>query len=93
MALITCSECSKEVSDKAFSCPSCGAPITSPSHEPLKVTLSEKSHTYTTRTGGKWEGIGFLMIVGGMFMIMAGNVTGAFIIILGFIVFLVGRFK
>ena len=84
----------KEVSDKAFSCPNCGAPIASNSNTPpSKVILDEKSHTYTTRTGGKWEGIGFLMIVGGMFMIMAGNVTGAFIILLGFIVFLVGRFK
>lgn len=27
MALITCQECGKEVSDKATSCPSCGAPI------------------------------------------------------------------
>jgi len=27
MALIECSECSKEVSDKAGSCPHCGAPI------------------------------------------------------------------
>jgi uncharacterized membrane protein YvbJ len=28
MALIKCSECQKEVSDKAKSCPSCGNPIT-----------------------------------------------------------------
>lgn len=27
MALITCQECGKEVSDKATSCPNCGAPI------------------------------------------------------------------
>lgn len=27
MALIKCSECGKEVSDKASSCPNCGAPI------------------------------------------------------------------
>ena len=27
MALINCSECKKEVSDKAASCPHCGAPI------------------------------------------------------------------
>ena len=29
MALINCSECSKEVSDKATNCPHCGAPIAS----------------------------------------------------------------
>ena len=27
MALIKCNECGREVSDKAQSCPSCGAPI------------------------------------------------------------------
>lgn len=27
MALINCSECSKEISDKASSCPHCGAPV------------------------------------------------------------------
>lgn len=29
MALIKCTECGKEVSDKAVACPNCGAPITS----------------------------------------------------------------
>lgn len=29
MALIACSECNKEISDKAFSCPHCGAPCRS----------------------------------------------------------------
>ena len=30
MALIQCGECGKEVSDKAVSCPGCGAPISEP---------------------------------------------------------------
>lgn len=30
MALITCSECGKEVSDQAQNCPACGAPIATP---------------------------------------------------------------
>ena len=30
MALIKCSECGKEVSDKAKACPNCGNPIASP---------------------------------------------------------------
>lgn len=29
MALVRCSECSREVSDRAASCPGCGAPVTS----------------------------------------------------------------
>lgn len=31
MVLITCPECSREVSDRATSCPQCGCPITSSS--------------------------------------------------------------
>ena len=27
MALIKCSECGKEISDKAKSCPNCGSPV------------------------------------------------------------------
>lgn len=30
MALIKCSECGKDVSDKAAACPNCGAPVVSP---------------------------------------------------------------
>lgn len=30
MALILCPECGKQVSDKAASCPNCGAPISGP---------------------------------------------------------------
>ncbi|MBI4946848.1 MAG: zinc ribbon domain-containing protein [Bacteroidetes bacterium] len=30
MALINCSECANEISDKAISCPKCGAPVVSP---------------------------------------------------------------
>lgn len=37
MALIKCSECSKEVSDKAQSCPNCGSPIAA---ENLTLTLT-----------------------------------------------------
>lgn len=33
MAMITCPECGREVSDKAASCPNCGAPINSSSEK------------------------------------------------------------
>jgi len=42
MALISCEECGKEVSDKAAACPNCGAPIASMVEEanaPKKVTF------------------------------------------------------
>jgi hypothetical protein len=41
MALINCSECKQEVSDKAESCPKCGAPIT---------TAQETSNRYKLQT-------------------------------------------
>ena len=34
MALIKCSECGKEISDKATSCPNCGCPINGEVDEP-----------------------------------------------------------
>ena len=57
MALITCPECSSEISDRAASCPKCGAPIASTTEAPKRgdyipytdqevaVMLSKKSKT------------------------------------------------
>ena len=53
-------------------------------------------HTSVTRTGAKWEGIGFLLIVGGMIYGMATgpeNHAGGIAAGIGFILFLIGRFK
>ena len=39
MALISCTECGKQISDKASACPHCGAPVTAPNEaaaEPVK---------------------------------------------------------
>jgi DNA-directed RNA polymerase subunit RPC12/RpoP len=52
--LIKCSECSKEVSDKATACPHCGAPIaaqpvpvSAPQERPVHVqVVKEKSNTW-----------------------------------------------
>jgi uncharacterized membrane protein YvbJ len=90
MALISCSECGKQVSDKAASCPNCGAPISAVS----PVSLNPQSHTYVTRTGAKWEGIGFVLIVIGLVMAIASqSVFGGLLMLGGFMVFIVGRFK
>lgn len=40
MALIECSECGHQVSDKASSCPSCGAPI-SPQHQSASLSQGD----------------------------------------------------
>lgn len=47
MALIKCSECGKEISDKASSCPNCGAPVActnaiEPSKQPQVKPVKEK---------------------------------------------------
>lgn len=89
MALISCSECGKEVSDKAASCLNCGAPIA----EISSVSLNPQSHAQVTRTGGKWEGIGFILIVIGLFMAVAGQGFGGLLMAGGFMIFIVGRFK
>lgn len=92
MALIACSECGKEISDKAASCPTCGAPTALHS----SVSLSPQSHARVTRTGAAWEGIGFLLIVAGMITAMGSgpdNHVGGAMVTAGIIVFLIGRFK
>lgn len=44
MALIQCGECGKEVSDKAASCPGCGAPVASPADN--KTSRQKASDRY-----------------------------------------------
>ena len=43
MALIKCGECGKEVSDKAASCPGCGAPIAEPSTREKNLGAREET--------------------------------------------------
>ncbi len=94
MALVKCSECGKEVSDKAAACPGCGAPIaaTSPA-----VSLNPASHAHVTRTGAGWEGLGFILIVVGMLVGTAANppvsTLGGIAAFVGIVVFIIGRFK
>jgi len=89
MALISCSECGREASDKAAACPNCGAPITGAT----SVSLNSQSHVKVTRTGAKWEGIGFILIAIGLIMVIAGQGFGGLLIAVGFVIFIIGRFK
>lgn len=82
MALINCSDCGRQVSDSAPNCPQCGKPM---------AMLAGHS-VQTTRKGGKYEGVGFLLIVGGIFACFASGALGGVLILVGFIVFLIGRF-
>lgn len=69
MALIACAECSKEISDKALSCPHCGAPQAAPAAFQASTTVPVDSK----KTGSSWlrwligvpvGGFVILMIVG-----------------------------
>jgi hypothetical protein len=93
MALIKCAECGKEVSEKALACPGCGAPIAAaPPHQPSATTPDARVRV--TRTGGKWEAIGLLLIMGRVVTGMAFSFRlGMPTAIVGLVVFIVGRFK
>lgn len=81
MALVKCRECGKEISDKAAACPSCGAPMAGGA--PVRVT----------RVGAKYEQIGFGLIVVGLIALLAGVHWGGIAMLVGFVVFLVGRLQ
>jgi len=87
MALIKCSECGKDVSDRAASCPNCGAPLRS------AVSQSHKAPVRVVRAGWRWEAIGALLVIGGLIAAIAGaGGYGWFALFVGFIIFIIGRF-
>jgi DNA-directed RNA polymerase subunit RPC12/RpoP len=63
MALIKCSECEKEISDKASACPSCGNPI----HIQSVMVNENKTVVEIEQTDKKWKkkrlwSLGFFLI-------------------------------
>ena len=90
MSLFDCSEGGKEVSDKATACPNCGAPVKqTPNH-----AESSMAPTQVKREGAKWEGMGPVLIILGIIISLFGNFQpGGILFALGFVVFIVGRFK
>jgi predicted RNA-binding Zn-ribbon protein involved in translation (DUF1610 family) len=87
MALIKCSECGKEVSDKATACPNCGAPIGS-EHAPQR---RGNTAVRVVRAGWRWEAIGALLVIGGLIAGITGASFGWFVLIVGFVIFIIGR--
>lgn len=82
--LVACPDCGGEVSPRAVACPKCGAPV---SAKPPR----------TNRAGARWEGAGFLLILAGIVGYLSGSPTwlfaGLLLGMVGFAVFIVGRFK
>lgn len=52
MALINCSECGKEISDKAVSCPYCGCPLSETNHRRRPATTAKKKKGRGNRLAG-----------------------------------------
>jgi hypothetical protein len=65
MALINCTECKKEISDKATSCPGCGAPI-------REVNNLNKNNTEPNQTGISRSSAALLGFLLGFILLYAG---------------------
>lgn len=80
MALIKCSECAKEISDKAEICPSCGNPIHAQAVEVQgKVEIE--------RTNKRWKKKrlwGVLILIIGFFTIFSSIGWGILLMMIGF---------
>lgn len=97
MALTKCSECGREVSDKAAACVGCGAPLSSVSESKATTLAAEPAQVQVTRKGGKWEAIGTVLVVVGVLSVMFAtppiSTLGALAVVTGLVVFVVGRFQ
>ena len=74
MALTKCSECGKEVSEKAFTCPNCGKPL----QDISKAT--QRSPVTIEQTKKKWKVvrlISWLMIITGVILFIKGLADGS----------------
>lgn len=85
MALIKCSECGKEVSDKADKCISCGNPI---NHQAIPIV----GKVEIERTNKKWKRVGCLSLIIAFIglMVMSKSFWAGFSIII--IAVIVGKF-
>ena len=102
MALINCPECSKEISDSAPSCPSCGVPIAS-----AKETQAAGAQLTTTQLTSKklkmHSAISVLaVIIGAVWMMVQveameqggeASATPTLLLVLGFFWFIVTRIR
>ena len=89
MALIKCSECGKDVSDKATACPNCGAP---PAGNGRTRQRRDNAPVRVVRAGWRWEAIGALLVIGGLIAGVAGASFGWLVLAVGFVIFIFGRF-
>lgn len=87
MALTSCPECKGQVSDQAAACPHCGAPRVA-----VALPAGAVAATPVKRRGATWEAVGTVMIVIGILAVAASHGVGIFLLVTGFVVFIIGRF-
>lgn len=93
MSLIKCSECGKEISDKATVCPSCGNPITNKS----ETVLEEAPVVTIQKTYKRWKAvrlISWIFIIIGFISLGAGETgqaLGAMTIFFGVIGLIIAK--
>jgi len=97
MALTTCSECGREVSDQATACPGCGAPLNAPAQTPPLPPRSSPDGMPLCQACGSpmkkkirapTEGIGCLIILAGVpvFLFVPGGwLFGPILGLIGFL--------
>jgi len=99
MSLTKCSECQKEVSDKAATCPNCGNPINAPV---IQVVTNPNTPVQLEFTSKKWKLVILLSwgaIVAGLILLSIGvpnqdenlKALGLFAGFLGLVGLLVGK--
>lgn len=66
MALIACSECRKEISNKAFSCPHCGAPLRVSAQSPRESAATQP------KKRGVWKWVIGVPVVGFLALLAFG---------------------
>ena len=90
MALVTCPDCKREVSDQAPVCPGCGRPM-----KPVSSSPPESDRDAVRRSVGRtMVAIGTICVLGGLvYAIAADGVIGCFAMAFGFCAFVMGRLK
>ena len=85
MALIECSECGKEISDKAGACPNCGNPLNpAPANQVQTVEATGKQFKAA-------QAVGFILaLIGVILLFTEVFIVGGFFCVIGLIALLYG---
>jgi hypothetical protein len=76
-------------------CPNCNTAVTVPNPSPHPQSPPPQPIPSTVRpqrTSRRWEAIGTLLVIGGLIVGIAGSGYGWFALMVGFVVFIIGRF-